>query len=662
MTKHFPSPRRAPALTPFALAAAILAAAPFAAPFAHADEALPTIVVTGARFASDPALLPIGASVITADDMRRAGSTDVNQAIRKLGGVLGRQSLDGSPDFTLDLRGFGSNSAQNMVILVDGVRLSENELSNAVLSAIPIDTVERIEIARGGASVLFGEGATGGVIQIFSKRPKADGATHGSLFAELGQLGQRDVRASVARSIDALSLDAAVGGGRTDNDRAHNEFKQHSFSGGAQWRTAGGRVGLRAESARQDSQFPGSLTQAQYDADAHQSFTPRDGGSLHSERYTAFIEQRVGAFDLVAELSHREKNVKSVYYFSYQGVSSPSKAAYDSKQTQFSPRLRQLTQLDGMLNEFVAGIDLIDWKRVTTADFSAAKVEQQSKAVYLRDEIKWDAAHDGRLAIGARHEVFDKDSVDALSYDTSKQASSQSQNGWEAQGSYRPLALLNAYAKAGQSYRVANADENGYRTSLAVLKVQTSHDLEVGATLGDDARQATLRVFRHKLDNEIFFDPTGYGANVNLDPTRRQGVELEARARIDAAWTASAQWQHVKADFTDGPHAGKEMVLVPKNTLSARLAWTMDGQSADLGAQWVDSQRFGDDFANSCSTRMPAYTTLDGRYARKLGAWELAVAGLNLADRKYYSNAYGCRAGIYPSDGRQLKVSARYDF
>ena len=658
MTKHFPSPRRAPALTPFALAAAIAVAFPLA----QADEALPTIVVSAARFASDPALLPIGASVITADDIRRAGSTDVNQAIRKLGGVLGRQSLDGSPDFTLDLRGFGANSAQNMVILVDGVRLSENELSNAVLSTIPIDTVERIEIARGGASVLFGEGATGGVIQIFSKRPKADGATHGSLFAEAGQLGQRDLRTSVARSIAALSLDAAVGGGRTDNDRAHNEFKQHSFSGGAQWRTAGGRVGLRAESARQDSQFPGSLTQAQYDADPHQTFTPRDGGSLHSERYTAFIEQRVGSVDLVAELSQREKNVKSVYNFTYQGVSSASKAAYDSRQTQFSPRLRQLTPFDGMLNEVVAGVDLIDWKRVTKADFSAADVRQKSKAVYLRDELKWDAAHDGRLALGARHEVFDKDSVDALSYDTSRQSSSQSQNGWEAQGSYRLLPLLNAYAKTGQSYRVANADENGYRTSLAVLKIQTSHDLEVGATLGDDGRQATLRVFRHKLDNEIFFDPTGYGANVNLDPTRRQGVELEARSRIDAAWSVSAQWQHVKADFTGGPNAGKEMVLVPKNTLSARLSWAAKGQSADLGAQWVDSQRVGDDFANSCSARMPAYATVDGRYARKLGAWEFALAGLNLADRKYYSNAYGCRAGIYPSDGRQLKLSARYDF
>jgi iron complex outermembrane receptor protein len=59
---------------------------------------------------------------------------------------------------------------------------------------------------------------------------------------------------------------------------------------------------------------------------------------------------------------------------------------------------------------------------------------------------------------------------------------------------------------------------------------------------------------------------------------------------------------------------------------------------------------------------MPSYATVDARYARKIGPWELAVSGLNLADRQYFSNAFGCQSGIYPSSGRQLKLSARYDF
>src|SRR5205823_4417972 len=139
MTSSFAS-RRAPAATPFAPAAFTLSAftrAPFtlsafslaaftltagvaasAAPAPEPALELPAITITGARFASDPALAPIGATVITAADIRLAGVNDVNQAIRKIGGVYGRQSLDGSPDFGLDLRGFGSNSAQNMVVML----------------------------------------------------------------------------------------------------------------------------------------------------------------------------------------------------------------------------------------------------------------------------------------------------------------------------------------------------------------------------------------------------------------------------------------------------------------------------------------------------------------------------------------------------------------
>jgi iron complex outermembrane receptor protein len=102
---------------------------------------------------------------------------------------------------------------------------------------------------------------------------------------------------------------------------------------------------------------------------------------------------------------------------------------------------------------------------------------------------------------------------------------------------------------------------------------------------------------------------------------------------------------------------------VPKNVVSARLAWVPDrSQSADIGVQWVDSQRYGGDFTNSCAARIPSYSTVDARYARRFGAWEAAVSGLNLADRRYFSNAFSCESGIYPSDGRQLKVSLRYDF
>eukprot|EP01034_Spumella_vulgaris_P041061 gene41061-50808_t len=276
--------RRSPA--PLALAVALCFTAPSAA-LAQAQavaEVLAPVVVTGARFDSDPSLLPIGATVISAAEIRRSGASDVNQAIRKIGGVLGHQSLDGSPDFALDLRGFGTNSSQNMVVMLDGVRLSENELTSAILSTIPVDSVERIEITRGGSSVLFGDGATGGVIQIVTKRPGARTAgTHGSVFGEVGQFGLREGRAALTHGVGNWAFDLSGGALDTDNYRDNNDFKSRSVNAGAQLAFTDGRAGVRLSSTRQDSRFAGSLSQAQFDANPRRASTPKDFGALDSD-------------------------------------------------------------------------------------------------------------------------------------------------------------------------------------------------------------------------------------------------------------------------------------------------------------------------------------------------------------------------------------------
>ena len=80
---------------------------------------------------------------------------------------------------------------------------------------------------------------------------------------------------------------------------------------------------------------------------------------------------------------------------------------------------------------------------------------------------------------------------------------------------------------------------------------------------------------------------------------------------------------------------------------------------------WIASATAAD-FDNKCPAQIPSYTTLDARYARKLGQWEFAVSGLNLSDKRYFSQAFSCdkgiQGGIYTADGRQLKLSARYEF
>ncbi len=622
---------------------------------ANASTPLSAVVVSASRFPNDPAFAPVATTVITAEQIRAAGIDNANEALRKLGGIYGRQSSAGPNDFPLDLRGFGTNGDQNMVVLVDGVRMSENELSTPLLSSIPIETIERIEIVRGGSSVLYGSGATGGTIQIITRRPQAN-AGHGTVVAELGNQGQRAGRAAVSRGWDNMSIDASYAKAHSDNWRDNAKSNQENFSTTVQWFASDWRFGLRANIARADFGLPGSLTQAQYQADPRQSGKPLDHGAYDNDTVTAFLERRFGDFDVAAELSHREKISRADY------VSSASTSQANIRMTQFSPRLRHVLQSGPWKNEWIVGTDLSEWNSVTNASYGNSDAAQHAKALYLRDEIEFD--HNARLAAGVRREQFTQSSGSGA-YNRSSAV-----NAWDLQASYAPLPLLRAFAKTGQSYRLATPDENGYTAlpSGQVLKPQVSHDVELGATWGRDARQLTVRWFHHRVRDELYYDPTangGFGANSNLAPTLHQGVELEGRLRVNDSITLSANYQHIDAKFADGVNNGKELALVPRNTLSTRINWKSGQQSADAGVRWVDRQRMGNDFANACA-RMPSFTTIDARYAVRVSAWEFAVTGTNLADRTYYSQAYDCSggavSGIYPENGRAVKFTARYDF
>jgi iron complex outermembrane receptor protein len=662
MMKSVSSNRSIAAWKPLALASTLTTLAFPVIAQAVADQTLAPVTVSASRFENNPSFAPIGATVITAAQIRDAGIGNVNEAIRKIGGVYGRQNLNGTSDYSLDLRGFGETSNQNMVVMVDGIRISENEQANALMSSISIESVERIEIVRGGNTVMYGEGATGGTIQIITKRGFT-GATRGSIFAEVGNRNSKEVRASLAKGWDGFSIDANISGLHTDNYRDNNKLGQDNFSGGMQWASATGRVGMRVDASRQDSGLPGGISYSQFLQNPKQADTPFDYGSIDSNRYTLFAEQRFGNWELAADLSHREKTSSSFY------APSVGESVADGRATQFSPRIRHVVQSGTTRNELVAGLDFSDSDRsVVYAGSSDVNVNsQQSQAIYVRDEIQLDKL---RLAAGARHEKFDQDFNSAFSsYDQSF-----SLNAWDLQGRYDLTPLVSVFAKAGRSYRVANVDDNGFTLNNALLSPQTSDDLEVGASYGDENGKLTAKLFRQKLKNEIFYDAivpnpgswNGMGANVNLDPTKHEGVEIEGNVRLTQTFALSAILQHVDATFMGGPYAGREMTLIPKNTATLRLNWMPgNGQTADVGVQWADTQRYGGDVTNICSTRIPAFATLDAHYAVRVGAWEFGVTGANLTDKSYFSQAFGtCQnsATIYPDAGRSVKVSARMDF
>ncbi len=161
------------------------------------------------RNAEDPKRLPTNISALTAEDIQRQKPAVLEDALSLLPGVLVQRSGPLGTLSTLRLRGVPSSS--QVLILVDDVPLGGVGSQFADLSQIPIETVDRVEIVRGGGSALYGANAVGGVVHVITKKPKEEGART-TLKGDYRSFGTQIYQGDF--SIKRGAWDAYVNGGR----------------------------------------------------------------------------------------------------------------------------------------------------------------------------------------------------------------------------------------------------------------------------------------------------------------------------------------------------------------------------------------------------------------------------------------------------------------
>ncbi len=627
---------------------------------------LADVVVSATRFAEPAASLPMGVSVITAGDIERSGAVTVNEAISKLLGVPARLDTSGGNNYTLDLRGFGETANSNQVVIVDGLRLNEGDFSVAGLSSIPVASIERVEVLRGSGAVLYGEGATGGVIVVTTKA--GSGAQRRNAVQVYGATGSnelKDMRATAVMTAGNWSLDVAADDRRSDNHRTNFASVNQGLAVTAQWSNDWLRAGLRGGRNEQHSGLPGSLSSAQYEANPWQADPSRssaltDYGDVDKDHAGVFVEAALANWNLVAESNQRSKKYMSLQFDSMYG--------YDVDSSSTSLRARHEADLRIGSLALVLGYDQDDWKRtVTAAAYTpiGTAAEANSEAYYLKSDLTL-AGSATRLSAGWRSSKMNKRE------DGSASALNDTQNAWELGVSQPLYSGLTAYARWGTSFRLANVDEFSFTTPGAAIQAQTSHDFELGGRWTLKASQVSLRWYRSDLTNEIGYDPSadgpygpGSGANVNYDPTRREGMEIDIRQALSAVLDVRLNAALRQATFQSGSHSGNNVPLVPTRTIGLHANWRpLAGHSLNAGLVRVSEQHPGGDFANGF--KMPAYTAVDLRYVYTYKQAELGLGIVNLFDARYYSQAYmnflGTDVGIYPEAGRTVTASLQVKF
>jgi vitamin B12 transporter len=115
-------------------------------------------------------------TVITQKDVRDSQAPDLPSLLRREAGIEFSQNGGIGAVSSLFMR--GGRGAQTLV-LVDGVRVEDVSAGTTAIQHIMLDEVERIEIVRGNVSSLYGSGAIGGVVQVFTKRGHGEPAPSG---------------------------------------------------------------------------------------------------------------------------------------------------------------------------------------------------------------------------------------------------------------------------------------------------------------------------------------------------------------------------------------------------------------------------------------------------------------------------------------------------
>ncbi len=136
------------------------------------EVTLEKVVVTATRDVEEIRKIPASVTVVTKEEIEQSNAQNVVDLLRNEVGIEVRDNYGNGKSASVDIRGFGETGLLNTLVLVDGRRVNQIDLSGVDWTQIPLDQVERIEIIRGSGSVLYGDNAAGGVINIITKRPE----------------------------------------------------------------------------------------------------------------------------------------------------------------------------------------------------------------------------------------------------------------------------------------------------------------------------------------------------------------------------------------------------------------------------------------------------------------------------------------------------------
>ena len=602
-----------------------------------ADEPieLPDIELTVSRYRQPKEDVAAQVVVLDRRDLEASGGDTVKDILLSVPGIDVRPQGAAGAQAGVSIRG---SRTEQVLVIIDGRRVNTAQGGGVDFADIALSDIERIEILKGGGSVLYGSDPVGGVINIITKR---GGEGDIKLTTEAGSFGTWSLLGSTGNRVgrgdwrvDLQQFDQAGDFGFEDNagvdrDRQNNRFTFTQFraNGGYDFGRAGelradfgiyhgkkgvpGRLAFPTPNARQrDVRIEGGLSHRLEVVHGVEL-----SGRLYGQEQERDFEDPTGAFPVNA--NHRNGMV-AAELLSTIDVAGPGRA--------------------------VVGLD---WRRDGVRSTNDGRHHRITGGVYGLYEV---ALGPVTLVPSMR--------VDA-------QTALPTVASWKFAAVGRPAGNLSAHGSVGRAFRAPSFDDlfwpaDAFAVGNPNLRPENATEWELGLEWQPWQQSSVgLTYYNRNSTNLILWQPGAGGVYMpqNIAAVRTQGVELTGQ--VPVPWvnglSARAGYSYLKATTHSGTPAeiGKQLVGMPYHSGTAGLRYRRGQWLADVNLNAV-----GERYTTAANTQtLPSYALVDaGVRWRPDDRDEFRLQVRNLLNTSYRTVL------DYPLPGIDLRFSASRSF
>lgn len=658
---------------------------------------------TGSNLDLTPFQTPASVSVITREQLEQRGDANLVDAITRSAGISG-MGHPGNSGSSLSARGFTDTTS--VMRLYDGTRQY-----GGVGVSFPFDTwsIDRIEVLRGPASVIYGDGAIGAVVNVIPKKPTR-GPIQNEVQATIGTDNTQRLGFGSGGAInDKLSYRIDLSGDRSDGWVDMGDSRNLSFSGALQLDvSADFRLKLSYAQGRQEPMryFGTPLVNGQQlEALRKKNYNVSDSKIQYDDRWTELSAEWTPNADTTVrsklyyiDSKRHWRNAESYVYNPATGLidrpasSGATEIMHDQTQIGNTTDATFRGRLFGLKNQVSVGFDVSNssFQHTNNTYFGASPSVDPYNPVpgtffsaiptiprYRNKAQQYSVFAENRLELtdkwsvlgGLRYDHADVSRADLVT-NTPSFDQKYSNVGWRLGTVYNVTPDTALYAQYSEA-----ADPVG--GLLMITAANSKFDLSTGKQIEVGVKQAfwnkkgewTLAAYNIKKNNLLSRDTTNPAVRIQVGEQSSTGLEGTVALAFAPGWQLDANAAILRAKFDDfndsvGGVAISRSGNVPPN-VAERLAnvwlswnfipdWTASGGLRYVGKRYAD---------NANTLAMPAYTTTDLALQWKASRdTTVTLRGFNVFDKQYFTTAYYSGTQWFNGPGRRIELTANYRF